>query len=240
MEVVDWNRARPVPAFTSSEFQVGSGSLWTAEAFGADSATQGSALNQYWLWYSLPCYERVVRSLSGSPGESMGAIGDWFLNLPASLVTIADKHSSEYAKAVDQLKSELNVSLSFIARCLGVRRSALYKWYEGSIPQGANRSRLNTISEFSEVWREANLPSLRNYWELRMPGTSSTIGEILSSSVLDVNLLRTILEFVMHHSKSRSIRGRRFGFPNRKRNLQRDQERLSVISSPISRESIED
>jgi hypothetical protein len=141
-----------------------------------------------------------------------------------------------YARALDELKDAFGVTLTYIARCLHMQRSALYRWYEGRQPHPTNRSRLKTLQEFANVWRAARLPSLRNYWETPVPGHGATLGQLLSADVLNINSLRDAISRLTNGAATMQPTRRKLGFPARRRDRVLERERLYEFVAPTSHE----
>ena len=167
-------------------------------------------------------------------------VGSWLAATQGMLPETDNSPPGTYARALNDLKANLGVTLTYIARCLGMQRSALYKWYEGRQPHAANRSRLNTVREFAAAWRAAQLPSLRLYWETPVPGSAATLGQLLSADALDVVALRHALNTLMRNTGAMPPKAPRLGFPARVRDAKRDRERLSVLVPSTSSEGGDD
>ena len=135
---------------------------------------------------------------------------------------------------LDELKSALDVTLSYVARSLGLQRSAVYKWYQGSTPHAANRSRIEALREFARAWRMAHLPSLKSYWDVRVPGRQATLGDLLSGQELDLPFLRSVIRALA--AVPAAARRPRLGFPERKRDRAKDREWLETSLPATSRE----
>lgn len=166
-------------------------------------------------------------------------VGSWLASTEDMLLEPDNKPPGTYARALDELKANLGVTLTYIARCLALQRSAIYRWYEGRHPHAANRSRLETVREFASAWRAAKLPSLRIYWDTSVPGTTATLGQLLSSNALDITALRRAIDSLVSGTGTMSPKAPRLGFPGRKRDRQKDRERLSVLIPPTSHEDDE-
>jgi hypothetical protein len=117
-----------------------------------------------------------------------------------------------------------------------MQRSAIYKWYDGRNPHPANRARLETLREFAVRWRVSQLPSLRSYWESTVPGTSSTLGELLSSQTLEIATLNAAIDSLLNRTGTMPPKIPRLGFPARRRDRKKDRDRLSVLSPTTSHE----
>lgn len=166
-------------------------------------------------------------------------VGSWLASTEGMLLEPDASPPGTYARALDELKENLGVTLTYIARCLALQRSAIYRWYEGRHPHAANRSRLETLREFASAWRAAKLPSLRNYWETPVPGTAATLGQLLSSDALDITALRGAIDSLIAGTRAMPPKAPRLGFPGRKRDQQKDRARLSVLIPPTSHEDDE-
>lgn len=143
----------------------------------------------------------------------------------------------DYGRILDELKSALDVTLSHVARCLRLQRSAVYKWYQGATPHAPNRSRIEAMREFAHAWRVAHLASLRTYWDVRVPGGQATLGEMLSGETLDVPVLRSAIRALA--TRPASVQSSRLGFPNRKRDRAKDREWLETNLPSTSHEDEE-
>jgi hypothetical protein len=189
------------------------------------------------VYYSLT-EQAIEKSGSSVPvivlrEKSLDPIGTWLASTEGMLLEGDPSPPGAYARALDELKESLDVTLTYVARCLGMQRSAVYRWYDGRQPHAANRSRLKTLQEFSSAWRAARLPSLRNYWDARVPESGSTLGQLLSADVLDINALR---DAIVRLTAGMPTRRPQLGFPGRKRDRQKDRERLYDLAPPTSRE----
>ena len=162
-------------------------------------------------------------------------IGTWLASTDGMLLEADRSLPGTYARALDELKDSLGVTITYVAQCLRMQRSALYRWYDGRQPHASNRSRLKTLQEFSSAWRVARLPSLRNYWETAIPEIGTTLGEILCAEVLEINALRHAIT----HLTTGVIQPKRprLGFPSRRRDRSKDRERLYDLIPPTSHES---
>lgn len=189
---------------------------------------------------------RIVhgRSSSGSPVNLLQTrpdpVGSWLASTAGILPETDNSPPGTYARALNDLKASLGVTLTYIAKSLGMQRSAVYKWYEGRQPHAANRSRLNTVSEFAASWRAARLPSLRNYWETPVPGTHSTLGQLLSAEALNVDALRHAIDTLVRNTAAMPPKAPRLGFPRRPHDRQADREHLSLFIPSTSSEGDDD
>jgi hypothetical protein len=163
-------------------------------------------------------------------------IGTWLVSTDGILTENARTPLGTYVQALEELKSNLGVTLTYVAQCLAMQRSAIYRWYEGRNPHPANRARLETLREFGNRWRAAKLASLRNYWESVVPGTEVTLGTLLSAQTLDIAALSAAIERLIYRPATMSPKAPRLGFPGRPRSRHIERERLSTLSPTTSRE----
>ncbi len=163
-------------------------------------------------------------------------VGSWLASTEGMVLEATSTLPGAYARALDELKANLGVTLTYIARCLAMQRSAIYRWYDGRNPHPANRARLETLREFAHRWRAAQLPSLRSYWESAVPGTSRTLGELLSSQTLEITTLNAAIDSLLNRAEAMPPKIPRLGFPARRRDRKKDRERLSVLSPTTSHE----
>lgn len=145
--------------------------------------------------------------------------------------------SPDYGHILDELKSAFDVTLSYVARCLRLQRSGVYKWYQGATPHASNRSRIEALREFASAWRMARLSSLRTYWDVRVPGGRATFGELLSGETLDVPVLRSAIRALA--TRPAAVQPPQLGFPDRKRDRAKDREWLETNLPSTSREDEE-
>jgi predicted DNA-binding transcriptional regulator AlpA len=162
-------------------------------------------------------------------------IGTWLASTDGMLLEAERSPAGTYARALDELKQNLGITLTYVAQCLQMQRSAVYRWYDGRQPHPSNRSRLKTLQEFSSAWRSAKLPSLRNYWETAIPQMDATLSQILSAEVLEINALRDAIRYLA--AGTIPPKRLRLGFPGRTRDKIKDRERLHDLSPPTSHES---
>lgn len=223
--------------FTGAD--VGSGpALGTVSQFAFGTATTAAAPGR--AYYSLNDLV-PAHSLSSMPvvvlrEKEPNPVGTWLASTEGMLMEGEWHPPGTYARALDELKDSLGVTLTYIAQCLGMQRSAVYRWYDGRQPHATNRSRLKTLQEFSAVWRAARLPSLRNYWETLVPGEDRTLGQLLSADVLNISSLRDAITRLTTGSTMQPKRPK-LGFSGRSRDRTRDRERLYVLAPPTSHES---
>lgn len=163
-------------------------------------------------------------------------IGTWLISTDGMLTERVRTPRGTYVRALEELKANLGVTLTYVAQCLAMQRSAIYRWYEGRNPHPANRARLETLSEFGNRWRAAGLGSLRSYWESVVPGTEVTLGNLLSSQTLDLSALNSAITLLIHRPESIQPKAPRLGFLGRTRNRRIERERLSTLSPTTSRE----
>lgn len=163
-------------------------------------------------------------------------IGTWLASTDGMLTENARTPPGTYVRALEELKTNLGVTLTYVARCLAMQRSAIYRWYDGRSPHPANRARLETLCEFGYRWRAARLASLRNYWESVVPGMDVTLGNLLSSQTLDIAALNAAIERLIYRPATMPPKAPRLGFPGRPRNRRNERERLSTLSPTTSRE----
>jgi hypothetical protein len=186
------------------------------------------------------------------PGRSTGTVATVTWRHPSDLVgawlegaddlplEAANVPPGAYARALDEIKSNLGTTLTYVACCLGMQRSAVYRWYEGRLPHPANRTRLKTLQEFALAWKAANLPSLRAYWESEVPGTGQTLGKLLSAEALDITALRAGVAALVAGADVMQPKSAPLGFRDRARNRQRERDRLSELAPSVSNEGDED
>lgn len=227
----------PVRTYMFPEMDVGSGSAAagiTQFAFGEATRTAEPG----YVYYSIADIA-ARHGLNSAPvvvlrEKTADPIGTWLASTDGMLLEAERNPPGTYARALDELKESLGVTLTYVAQCLRMQRSAIYRWYDGRQPHAANRSRLKTLQEFSSAWSGARLPSLRNYWDTVIPEIGTTLGQVLSAEVLEINALR--------HAITRLTTGGfqpkrpRLGFPGRRRNRSKDRDRLYDLAPPTSHE----
>jgi len=227
--------------FTGVDVGSGSPAMGIAQfAFGT-ATTVGEPGSVYYSLTNLP----AGHSLNSGPvvalrEKARDPIGTWLASTEGMLLEGDWSPPGTYARALDELKESLGVTLTYVARCLGMQRSAVYRWYDGRQPHASNRSRLKTLQEFSSAWRAARLPSLRDYWETVVPETGGTFGQLLSADVLEINALRDAIARLTAGTGTMLPKRPRLGFPGRKRDRQKDRERLYDLVPATSHEDDDD
>lgn len=170
--------------------------------------------------------------------ETSSPVGSWLASMEGVLAEVDSTPPGVYARALDQLKEDLGVTLTYVARCLGMQRSAVYRWYDkGRQPHAGNRSRLKTLQEFASAWRAARLPSLRTYWDTQIPDEDATLGQLLSADTVNINSLRAGITRIAAGAGKTAPTRPRLGFPGRKRDRVRERDRLNEIIPSTSHES---
>lgn len=220
----------------------GTGSNGSA-VFLARIGDQSLATPANWLVLSLGrpnCFVSVPQTapdaVTGFPASPQ--VGKWLQEVDG---LVSDQEAGqlarEHVRMLNELRTHFDATVSLMARTLLMARSGLYKWYAGSVPHAGTGSRLRTLHEFSREWHARNLPALRLVWDRKLSATDPrTVGAVLEAAALDVNALRAVLDALSQAAAEPKVR-KRLGFPNRKRSLEKDLERLGPEVSISSSES---
>jgi hypothetical protein len=236
----------PLPSARTYMFtEVGSGSsLGAVTQFVFGTATTAAESGR--VHYAVQDLAKEL-SVSSAPHlvlveKTRDPLGAWLASTEGMLVEGEWNPPGAYARALDEVKDHLGVTLTYIARCLRMQRSAVYRWYDGRQPHASNRSRLKTLQEFATVWHTARLPSLRNYWDTPVTdqaaaaGRGATLGQLLSAEVLNINSLRDAIARLTSGAAPLQPTRPKLGFPGRKRDRERDRQRFYDLVPPTSHE----
>ena len=110
---------------------------------------------------------------------------------------------------LDELKSTLDVTLSYVARSLGLQRSAVYKWYQGSTPWRTARALKRSDARGLAHGAPAVAQELLGR---QGAGQAGDLGDLLSGQELDLPFLRSVIRALAAVPQA-AARRPRLGFP---------------------------
>lgn len=107
---------------------------------------------------------------------------------------------SVVAIEIEYIKSTLDLTMTELARCLGVSRQAPYNWMAGGVIKAENASRLNNLKLAADEIVAANIESRPLFMQRKLPGGKTLVesvaagGDAVSAAQNLVEIYRTEAE----------------------------------------------
>src|SRR6266568_7411560 len=108
------------------------------------------------------------------------------------------------ATDIENIKSTLNMTMTELAKCLGVSRQAPYNWMAGNPIKTENVAKLNRLKSAADVIAAENLPASPLLLQRKLPGGQSLL-EAISSGVDGAEAARTFVEMYRTESEQRRL-----------------------------------
>ncbi len=94
---------------------------------------------------------------------------------------------------MDEIKTDLTLSITQLAELFGVTRKTVYDWYEGTTPRHGITSRMNILVDaLKSMPSEVDLPRLKTVWNI--PVSEKSFRSIFSDEILDELSFRTTID----------------------------------------------
>ena len=85
----------------------------------------------------------------------------------------ADVEVADITGKLDEIKTNLSLSVTQLADFIGVTRKTIYDWHDGVAPRASNYSRIETIISVIESFsQKVDLKKLKNVWNIPFNGKS--------------------------------------------------------------------
>jgi transcriptional regulator with XRE-family HTH domain len=111
------------------------------------------------------------------------------------------------AKDIEYTKTALNLTMSELARGLGVSRQALYNWIDGGPIKDDNLAKLNDLKSAADVIVSANLPQHALLLRRKLPG-GKTLLETAGSGAVDA--AHALVQMVKIEAEQRAALAKKF------------------------------
>jgi hypothetical protein len=143
------------------------------EFYGLSADSQSAVESALWM--------QVEGAFATSPGNSVQGLV-WYVNgRPVVVVRQpvqpdrpldASTVESAVPGQLDQIKSQLDVSVTQLAELFSVTRKTVYDWYEGQSPRNAKSDRIQALVDALDQRRNIDLKRLKAFWNIALPDGS--------------------------------------------------------------------
>jgi transcriptional regulator with XRE-family HTH domain len=122
-----------------------------------------------------------------------------------------ERLGTSFAIAIDieHTKSTLKLTMSELARCLGVSRQALYNWAAGGSIKSENLAKLTELRLATDVLSESNFDLHPRVLYRKLPG-GKTLLEMITSGGNGAEAARLLVEMLAIEAEQRATLARRF------------------------------
>jgi hypothetical protein len=111
------------------------------------------------------------------------------------VVSSKEKHSGALARnRVIDIKKNLQITTTDLARFLLVERPSVYQWLAGTQPRQKNLERINALGELASNWSARGLGSIRPYLKHRVGDTDTQLEGLLEQQPLPELALRSAFD----------------------------------------------
>ncbi|WP_315787011.1 MULTISPECIES: helix-turn-helix transcriptional regulator [unclassified Bradyrhizobium] len=111
---------------------------------------------------------------------------------------------------IEHTRSTLNLSMSELARCLGVSRQALYNWMAGGSIKPENLTKLYELRSAADVISAANISDLPLFIHRKLPG-GRTLSEAVAMGESGEVAARALLRLANEEAAQREALSRLLG-----------------------------
>lgn len=185
---------------SNSPSQVGSGGIVTAGVLGKLPAAQkpGANENDWGIFAMTPLVLIGIGLGTGSiPGYivepvSTGAT-ETFLRQPVAITPI-------WQRQLRNIKNKLQITTTDLARFLAVERPSVYQWFSKTEPRQRNMMRIGELSQLADHWAEKGLGSIRAHIGASYSDSSETLGELLSRTAFDSELISRAIDEIANRN----------------------------------------
>lgn len=119
-----------------------------------------------------------------------------------SILEAATIQSDSFKEQLDEIKTDLTLSITQLAELFGVTRKTVYDWYEGTTPRyGVTRHMHILVDVLKSMPSEVYLPRLKTVWNI--PVSEKSFRSIFNNEVLDELSFRTTLKEKLHELSPR-------------------------------------
>lgn len=88
-----------------------------------------------------------------------------------------------------RIKSDLQITMTDLARLLLVERPSVYQWFADAEPRQQNRERISTLADLAADWASLELGSIRMYMDSRSADVDHSLDELLLQQPLQIEAI---------------------------------------------------
>jgi DNA-binding transcriptional regulator YiaG len=123
--------------------------------------------------------------------------------------TVLPSVAATVAADIEHIKSTLNVTMTELAKCLGVSRQAPYNWIAGSPIKTENVVKLNSLKAAADMIAAEDIPASPLLLQRKLPGGKNLL-EAISSGVDGGAAAHSFLEMYRKETEQRRVLNERF------------------------------
>ena len=117
-------------------------------------------------------------------------------------VNTPTQQSNLFKDQLNDIKTDLTLSITQLAELFSVTRKTVYDWYEGTTPRNRVASRMNTLIDvIKSTPSDVDLSRLKTVWNIPISGESFRL--IFNGEITDELFFRTTLEEKLHELSPR-------------------------------------
>lgn len=140
--------------------------------------------------------QKIIILIDGQPLLISGGI-----NKESEVNTVTQQNNS-FKDQLNDIKTDLNLSVTQLAELFSVTRKTVYDWYEGTTPRNRVASRMNTLIDvIKSIPSDVDLSRLKTVWNIPISGESFRL--IFNDKTIDELSFRTTLEEKLHELSPR-------------------------------------
>ena len=119
-----------------------------------------------------------------------------------SEVNTVTQQSNSFKDQLNDIKTDLTLSITQLAELFSVTRKTVYDWYEGTTPRSGVTSRMNILIDVIKLTpSDVDLSRLKTVWNIPVSGKSFRL--IFNGETIDELSFRTTLEEKLHELSPR-------------------------------------
>jgi hypothetical protein len=119
------------------------------------------------------------------------------------------EQKSPIAVEIEYIKSTLDLTMTELARCLGVSRQAPYNWMAGGVIKAKNAARLNNLKLAADEIAAANIESRPLFMQRKLPA-GNTLVELVATGSDAVSAARDLVEIYRTEAEQRRMLAEHF------------------------------
>lgn len=163
------------------------------------------------------CVAGTFGLLSPTYLHASAATANWYINqieINGERKATADHPVSASARDISHIREVTKISVSELARVLGVSRQAVHEWIKGEPPSPRNAQPLSELAQVADVFLESGVDVTPQILRRKIGGGQSIL-ESVKQDGKAVELARALVETMLRESQQRQrLAARLAGRPN--------------------------
>ena len=111
-----------------------------------------------------------------------------------------DDTVSIWQRQLMQIKHNMQITTTDLARFLLVERPSVYQWFAGTVPRKRNLIRINALADLASDWASLDLGPIRPYLDYLTANGECTISELLAQQPIPSGAVKQLFRRLRHPS----------------------------------------